>query len=273
MEFGHYPEGTVPQWLFEKATREISDYSVSLSIDNAPAGSGTLVSFGRKFGILTAAHVLRHLERGRDSHFAIVYALRITHRLLLDKRYIGSVRLDSASDESQGPDLALVIINDPACISTLKARKSFYSLSGRGPTYFSQLPRQSALCFVFGAPAEFSTEQGEPGTPEHILLSTHFAGRAQVTGEFSNGGYDCLEFGVRAGDHGFPSSYGGVSGGGVWHIPVTLDPDRGLASISYKHVELIGVAFYQSPDESGGRILTAQSFTSFPALLSKTDEC
>lgn len=135
-------------------------------------------------------------------------------------------------------------------------------------TFEGYMPIESRLCFIFGAPAELATETGERGTPEHVLNSIHFAARAQLIGEFSNAGYNFLEFGLCAGEHGFPSKYGGISGGGVWHIPLTMNPDVGLESVDFESPELVGVAFYQRPADSGC-VLIAQSYTAFPSLFAK----
>lgn len=266
MEIGHLKEDEIPKWFFEKVADEIYTYSVSLSIDGAPGGSGTLVSFGRQFGILTAEHVLRHLRNGRDPDFSIVCA-RHTHRLAVDKDHIRSVQLPRASDNAKGPDLALIVIDDTVCNSALRAKKSFYPIERFSPKMFVQLPQSSAMCFVFGAPAEWAAESGIRGTSEHVLATTQFVGRVQVTGAFNHEGHECLELAVRAGKDGFPSDYGGVSGGGVWCAPVTMNPDKGTSSMSYEHLELIGAAFYQVEDAAGCMVLRAQSFKSFPTLL------
>ena len=268
MEYSHYSEGSVPVALLDRAARAISDYSISLSIDNGSWGSGTLVCFEQYYGILTAAHVVSALERRKDKMIAIVCADHL-HRLLLSREHIDIVRLDTLGEESQGPDLAFIAILDQDCVGTLKAKKSFYPIKRTSALTFEEyMPIESRLCFIFGAPAELATETGERGTPEHVLNSIHFAARAQLIGEFSNAGYNFLEFGLYAGEHGFQSKYGGISGGGVWHIPLTMNPDVGLESVDFESPELVGVVFYQRPADLGC-VLIAQSYTSFPALFAK----
>ncbi len=272
MEYGHYPEVTVPSVLFDRVTVELSHYTVSFAVNGVPGGSGTLVAWDTGFGILTASHVCRHIQAAKDPRIAIICRADL-HRLLIHRQHVEFVDLGVAVEESMGPDLALIRIRAPDVLATLKAIKSFYPLRETLPTRFSEHPqKEAALCFILGAPAEFATEEGTRGTPEHVLGVIHFAARAQVTGSFNSCGFDCIRLTVIADRDEFPANYGGISGGGVWHVPLTVDPDKGVDTIAYESPELVGVAFYQTFLQEGIDI-TAQSFSAFPALLSKINRC
>lgn len=146
-----------------------------------------------------------------------------------------------------GPDLAFLCLLDNVTISSLKAKKSFYPLCSGNCDIFDQIhPKITSVCCLIGAPVEMAVEQGAMGSESHLLGSTHLAARAQITEETKIEGFDYLSVAVVAGRKGFPENYQGVSGGGLWHIPLSIDPEVGPSSIAYEHPELVGVAFYQS---------------------------
>ena len=62
---------------------------------------------------------------------------------------------------------------------------------------------------------------------------------------------------IIAGQHGFPEKYGGVSGGGAWVIPLTMDPDKGESTLRYEPL-YCGAVFYEFfPDAAGQSKLIA----------------
>jgi len=253
-EFGRYAEGSVPEVLLHQATRALVDYLISFSVDNRPSGSATLVVVDGQPGFLTAAHVIDDLIRSKSARVAVICAEH-PHQLLLDKAHLVIRKYGPTEGDFPGPDLGFIYLNEPKSLSVLRAKKSFYPLRGDSDLVFSRIqPRGSALCFIAGAPEEMCSEEGVRRTASHVLGTKHFLGRAQVSDEFVIEGLDYLKLGTLAGEHGFPVNYGGVSGGGIWHIPLCVNPDVGLSSLTFSKPELIGVAFYQS--ELSGRSRT-----------------
>jgi hypothetical protein len=256
-------EGSIPESLLDQATQDLSYYCVSFSVDDRPSGSATLVTVDGHSGFLTAAHVVDDWFASKTDRIAVVCAPHL-HQLMLPKQYIDVTRHEPSKDPSSGPDLAFVRINDTKCIAELKARKSFYPLlESYHPEIFEEIqPRLAALCFVAGAPAERAAEEGIRRTKPHILKSVHFFGRAQVIEEFSSNGFDYLKLAMLAGQSGFPSDYRGVSGGGVWHVALGIDPEVGTSSFEIARLELIGVAFCQSDLVNDSRTIFAHGIKS-----------
>ena len=245
-EFGRYAEGSVPEALLEQATRALADYLVSFSVGDLSSGSATLVVVDGQPGFLTAAHVIDHLMVSEDPYVAVICAEH-PHQLLLNKAHLMFRKHGPTEGEFPGPDLGFVELNEPNALNVLRGKKSFYPLGARRDLVFPRIhPRGAALCFIGGAPDEMSREEGVRGTASHLLGTKHFLGRAQVSDEFVVEGFDYLRLGTLAGEHGFPLHFGGVSGGGIWHIPLCVDPDVGLSSLTFSKPELVGVAFYQS---------------------------
>lgn len=245
-EFDRYAEGSVPEALLHQATRALVDYLVSFGVDDRSSGSATLVTADGRPGLLTAAHVIDDLMKAADEHVAVVCAEH-PHQLLLNKRHLIIRRYGPSEGDFPGPDLAFINLHESKCLEALKAKKSFYPLPSSQDLVFDRIqPRGSALCFIAGAPEEMSREEGVRRTGSHILTKKHFLGRGQVCEEFVTDGFDYLKLGTLVGQYGFPANYEGVSGGGIWHIPLCVDPDVGLSSITFSRPELVGVAFYQS---------------------------
>ncbi len=268
MEIHYHPEGTVPDSLLDQATIDLEKYAVLFAVEGRSSGSGSLVSLEGKCGILTAAHVIDDLMRTHGESIELVITMAY-HRLSLEKATL-EIRKHRCERDGDGPDLAFIGINDPNALSALKAKKSFYRLPPPKPLVFDQLEdRRTALCLIAGGPAEMDSETGKRMTPEHVLMRRLFFGRAQVVNEWQAGDCDFFEVLMFSGQYGFPSDYGGVSGGGIWHIPLTMDPDKGRASLQYLYPELIGVAFYQSPAIDGARTIRAHGHRALVGLLRK----
>lgn len=267
-EFHDYPEGFVTEEIVNAATREIANYTVMFASNGQPLGSGTLVLVDEAPGILTAAHVTDILIHQDDAPTIDLVIADTLHRLRLDKKYAAVKRYRGAGDEAKGPDIAFLRIGDLRVIGTLKARKSFRRLSLKMSAYFDAIePPAKALCFFAGAPAELASESGQRGTSSHVLVLKLLLGRTQVVQKWTDDGFDYIGCASIAGDHGFPSSFGGLSGAGIWHIQLTMDPHVGKPSLDYLNPELIGVAFYETELQNGSRIIRAHSTRGLCSLL------
>ena len=261
-EFQHYPEGTIPKAMFDKATSEIAHYLVSFSVDDRPSGSASLVTVDGRYGFLTAAHVVDHLFQSPSKAIAVICCKRL-HRLLIDKNHLAITRIGPTDGPLPGPDLAFVEILDLTALGTLRAIKSFYPFTNpTAPNWESLKPKNATVCFIAGAPVEQSSETGTRMTESHVLFTTHFFGRAQLSQAFERDDFDYLVFGCIAGEHEFPASFGGVSGGGVWHVPFAMDPTKGPSTLTILKSELIGVAFWQSELLENTRQITAHGYLS-----------
>ena len=109
------------------------------------------------------------------------------------------------------------------------------------------------LWHLVGAPDERSSSEGIFGTRDHILGVKHFLGEATYKERAIRGQFDFVTLQLIAGQYTFPSNYGGVSGGGIWLLPLTMDPDVGVSSMSYEAPILAGVPFYQREIFNGER--------------------
>jgi hypothetical protein len=234
----------------------MSHFIVSLIINQELIGSGTLVRVDHAFAILTAHHVAKLVESLVVTHLAVNIAAE-PHGFFLPIQTLEHVvvgRCAAGVNEELGPDLSLLRLLDRKAIGTIASKKSFYNLDVPTRTQFwSNLPIDQMPWYVVGAPAERSRSEGQHGTRNHLLVAIHLIGEGTFKERVSRDGFDFVTLRLLAGSHNFPLNYGGISGGGVWILPLTMDPDKGSSTISYDPPLLAGVAFYQFAPDSGKR--------------------
>lgn len=234
--------------LLDKATREIYDHSVSLILDQKLIGSGTLVDVSGLAGILTAGHVSDLIRKRPHDEIGIAVAnhrheffVPVSH---LENFVIGHRAVNRG--EERGPDLSFLRILDLNKLATLRSKKSFFRVDSKTFSRLREIPPDKVGWFIAGAPAEFSPYVGTKGAPERILDIGLLVGGATFRSVYDHEGFDYVRLSVNAGEHDFPSHFGGVSGGGIWLVPFTICPEKGPVSLDYKAVFLAGVAFFQS---------------------------
>jgi hypothetical protein len=235
--------------MLDKAQRHASNYSVILIRDGQVFGSGTLVTAKGVHGILTAHHVALVPEKKGELGFSLCIRGDVIHRLDVNTAQFHHVILGDSRPhfEHSGPDLSFLMITDRNLYATLDSVKSFYPLikhcdvAGYPNEKMRQIP-----WVVSGSPAEFSKElgvyKGEMLTKHcDFHLPVHFRSLRQ------KGGFDYFRFEVHSGVYGYPTKYGGVSGGGIWMA--TMQEMRN-GDIDFPPM-LQGVVFYQSQPYKG----------------------
>jgi hypothetical protein len=252
----------VPYEFLENAARELSDYAVSFvklqetgaQNDAQLAGSGTLVEIEGTHAILTADHVLEHLPTRGE--VGLVLPTRFQpqlHRVTLNMEFVEKCRVARGTRDSDGPDLALLVLHHPQVGTIKAAMKSFYNLSKRRDQILSNPPAINAgVWMLSGMAHEWTVDTTPEKGYERVKVFRGMHGAGLVDAEYMRNGYDFLEFKAKYNDnYKGPQNYGGYSGGGLWHLLITKREDRGLEVTDRI---LSGVAFYQSPIE--GQIRT-----------------
>src|SRR5207253_298435 len=98
--------------------------------------------------------------------------------------------------------------------------------------FWLDLPIDAMPWYLVGAPEERSGSEGRRGKRNHVLTAVHLLGEASFRSRAVRGDFDFVTLRMPAGSQNYPSNYGGVSGGGVRLLPLTMDPDKGISSIS-----------------------------------------
>jgi len=239
------------------AAREIANFSVGLAtlsvrdaVDDAvPAGSGTLVTVGTIVGILTAAHVVKNLpNRGQVALIGFRGNPTLIQKQTIDMALAEKLVIADGNGGPTGPDLGFVrlpMIN----VGNLQASNSFLNL---GVRHGIELPARKGWAYVdavVGVVAEW-TKDVPPARPSTRLKTFELLfGGGTVTSKYQPGDFDLFTFQPEF-EEGKepPTSYGGVSGGGVWRT--YFIPDGSNRVIENR---LIGVAFYEFPASDGAK--------------------
>ena len=245
--------GTLPDELLESIVRVLADFTVGfVRVDETPAGqdvillgSGTLVSAGKTRGILTAEHVVRVLPaKGR-----IGLILASTPQIhTIDATALQRLWADRGAVDAEGPDIAVLALPDVVA-GTIAAKKTFYNLDLRRELMLQNPDIRDGFWNINGFVDELTrVDRRADGTIEAKGFC-NFAGAGGPEADFTIGNYDYVEFPViPVHGPGVPTSFGGVSGGGLWQIPLLRDA---AGRVDRKGTPLLsGVVFYQF--EQGG---------------------
>ncbi len=245
--------------VLDPKLRLIYTYSSPLFLDGALAGSGTFIKWADQYGILTAHHVPNNpvnfamrFDFSANSQQKLGLALAgYAHRFELELRNLSIANLAppiNLADPGRGPDLAVIKLGNSATVQAIAARKSFYRIDFDPLGRLEQSMVDDGIFVICGAAKE-SEQTGGPelGFDEVIIeeLTTYYGGLVPPSGRrFERDGYRYAELGINHdGPDTLPSTFGGVSGGGLWRIEVTASTEKGY---TVSDPVLSGVAFYET---------------------------
>ncbi|MGA9450216.1 MAG: hypothetical protein WBW41_02610 [Verrucomicrobiia bacterium] len=237
--------GQIPPELFDVVFRELHDYTVSFIQNWEQRGSGILVEINGVKGILTAGHVAGPLFRNSEHPVGIVIYNK-PHRFEIRQNSLKNIPIPPKDKDPDGfdiPDISFIQFLAPSDIATIAAIKSFYPFRKRPSIDLNSPSAQTAIYAVGGAPLTRGTKTGTPNTESFRQCAKHFFTPAQFKAVQRVGHFDYLSLSLVAGVENYPTSYSGVSGGGMWHIPLFENLDGRL---DYHAPELIGIVYFQS---------------------------
>ena len=241
-ELTDIPPEQITGQLLRDAFQDAWIHTASLfgaEVDGQPTylGTGTLVSASGPC-VLTAAHVWEELSK-----FTLIGLSLASGRepVAIRREFIVERFLSKRTTEEWGPDLALLGLPELKA-SEVRVHKAFYNVDSRRVGALETIPETaSGIWGVIGAAAE----QASFGTNEAIMPTNLFASAIMSTTE--RDGYDYLDLAVRVGGRpGLPTSYGGLSGSGLWRYELARSEGTGRVTIVGRPT-LEGVAFYQGP--------------------------
>ncbi|QTA79805.1 peptidase domain-containing protein [Desulfonema limicola] len=221
--------------VMNEINNHLLNYTIGIiKIDNnndndiALIGSGTLVEIGNIKGILTAQHVIEAISHQKEIGFIIK---KHPHRYILPSNTIDFFEIDRGKQESKGPDLGFIKLPQNN-IGAITAVKSFYNISvNRDKALKTHPEKQKELWCMSGFPDEF-TKNGIPSQKFSSLKGiTHVCGFSETVRNYVDGEYDYFK--LTAQYHELtqtPESFGGVSGGGLWHIILRDEDNKQIAA-------------------------------------------
>lgn len=207
------------------------------------AGSGTLVMSGGRYGILTAGHVVTHIQKSDSiglvvSHEDHCYAIDASH-LSMSYEYNGA-------SSNRIPDIGLILIPEEI-IGSIEARnKLFYDMDrriGRAVEIYEDL--HQGIWVLWGSPDELTRYEPSSRISGDVACLQCLSSFTSVEVKPAVGGIDILAASVNLANcsEGVPRSFTGFSGGGLWNVRLTLRKSGEIESADYL---LVGVAYYQS---------------------------
>jgi len=244
------PLGELPTAVIEAASRDLVDYIIGfLLVENTPRGqdarllgSGTLVSVGTTHAVLTAHHVVSILPR--TGRLGLIVSPTL-HQHTVDTQGLKYIEIARGTNDAVGPDLGAVVLA-PSIASAIAAKKTFYNLDLRRDQLLLTPPDEhDGFWFVNGFIDEKTVE--EPGRDGYSAIKGfyNFSGAGGPEGPVMVGDHDYFAFPVDyVGRSVAPRSFGGMSGGGLWQVPLMRDAQ---GRITHKNPLLSGVVFYQDP--------------------------
>lgn len=248
----------LPKEFHLMIARDITQHSTGLAGAKESAGrpllafygSGTFVRVDSRHFILTAAHVWESIERDPPLELRLPltsFPSKIGFPFkALKGVYVGVKPPDW---NEWGPDLAFIEI--PAeYLGTIQARRTFYNLSRRRPEALQGIPDVKCGAWaVVGTPEKISRIE-----PRRLALEERVA-FSGPTERRESGGYDYIDVTVDdVAVPNLPTTFGGVSGGGLWHIPLAFDEETGRIGYG-RNLELEGVAFWEIRVSAGRRAI------------------
>jgi len=249
----------IPSELLEEVREKIWLYTVSVfAVKGArPAyrGTATCVAGSGNAYLLTAAHVWRALGGDR-------FALSLQDDQLLfpvQKSLVEPRVVDRRESPEWGPDLALLKVPNIVA-ADIRHHKAFYNLDRRRPNPGESVRTDAGLWAVIGAPEEQSTF----GETEAVLRISAFVSR--IVSSWQRDGFDYLDLSFYHKDRPeLPRSYGGLSGSGLWQLPITKSAASGAISWSGE-ARLEGLAFYQKFTSADEGVIRCHGRTSIYEL-------
>lgn len=212
------------------------------------AASGTFVEIASKKGILTASHVIKKILA--ESPYLALSIQQKRHHFAIPREEVRVIEVPKPDKHAKGPDLAFVLLLLQDKLETIQTHKYFFNLDKwREQVLSESLPTAGGFWIVSGHPDTYCTSEGLP--PEHIDVKV-FQNKLSIGGierEYMDKGFDYIEAGVdHASGGGVPEDLGGVSGGGLWQVPVSQLKD---GQTKADDPILLGVAFWQTGVSQG----------------------
>lgn len=208
-------------------------------------GTGTLIKSGRQHFIFTAAHCAERLA----DYDEIGLPIRLSGYPLIIKR-MTPIYVSERKTDDWGPDLAFLPIHqiDVENISA-NSNKVFYNFDRHADEILQEGPRiENSLWAVVGTPAVLSN-LSDPNKAEFTIMAYQVGIRPPITRD----NFDYIHIRVALDGKNALPTFGGLSGGGLWHADIQHKEDGSVTIVGQRR--LVGCAFYQTKAEGGFRYI------------------
>lgn len=231
-------------------------------------GSGTFIKVGNCYGLLTAQHVADRIE---DLEQLGLVILEREHRLSIPVQHLRIINIGTPEPGEKGPDLSAIVM-PRAEASKIAPYKGFWDLQLVAEDMLNNRPDDhDGVWLVCGVPDEYTEYEETVSTFETVVGIHGVCWAGGIGDHYEKDGFDYIE--VRAEykeDRELPSSFGGISGGGLWQVLLRSD-ETGM-SHPVRHL-FLGLPFWQSARKEDWRTITCHGPASiYKQLLSQIAE-
>lgn len=251
----------LPALMIDRIVAETRNYIVPLIVNDIHLGSGTLVQIDGHYGILTAEHVARppgrpdlHLDNtSHEGPRLLVPPAEFPGGQPVESFALRIFATDRKTDD-HGPDLAFIELPEGPLLRELRARRSFYPLANDAGTKIDDALLDTGFVPFCGFPASQMVGQTPSLGFTDVSMLRGFSFMTGPDRYYEHDTWDYFELGVdRTAVDDIGDSFGGVSGGGVWRIPVYRKKGEPEGKEYFEKVTLAGVAFYEENHLPHGR--------------------
>lgn len=250
--------------LRRSIVRDLGSFTISiLSLSESKkgeelrlVGTGTLVDAGGSHYILTAAHVWEEILKS-STKVGITLAEGIDHRYFIDvKTFVPSGPPKPETWSELGPDLIFLRIPKEH-LGSINARRVFYSRAVDARTDLRV--DHIEVWVLMGTPWELGTF-----TKTHADLDIRGFFVNTDPPRVTSGEYDYIDVEADATLPSAPTTFGGVSGGGLWKVLICCDCVTGKIDWARS---LEGVAFWQFSVKDHHRVIRSHGPNSISAAM------
>lgn len=253
-----FPIKDIPQKVLDNVILVLKNYLVALytvlpqeqQARPRPIGSGTFVEIKGTHYVLTAAHVWYEAKKAEKIGLVLT-DYQSSFMVLRDG--IAAEELWDGQISEWGPDIALLKLA-PSDVATIKAHKSFLNLAKQKDALVEYPPIiEKGLWAVTGMVGAFTEVQPNPN---QRTVTCHIHGEAFISSvqqTYERNDIDYFDLGAKLDLPGSPTSFVGVSGGGLWQVRL-FKAKSGEISWDEKRF-FRGVAFWESGIKDGYRMI------------------
>jgi hypothetical protein len=192
------------------------------------------------------------------------------HKFSIDMQYLHPYQIGAPQSEKAGPDMVFLDIIDPSKIDTIKQLRLFWDISkiDYSTMFKKDLPDMTFMWAVAGQPKEMVRDEVSCSGFDPVLgfeFTSFFGG---IERRYNKDEFDYYEIeAVYKSKTALPDSFVGISGGGLWRIPMTTKKE--IIDIEFGDPVLLGLQFMQGPLENHRRRLICHGPKSIYSVLAK----
>jgi len=264
-----FKDGGIPREKLEKAGELIANHSTVLLYNKQPFASGTFVKCGYRFGILTAYHAIEPFNFIPNVTDQLgISTAKYEHTLLIEMQYLNPIKFPY-TEKYGDPDMVFLEILDQSKLSWIKEFRSFWEVSSEDVVSMITecCSNSDSLWAISGLPQSLKEEKQSEGGFDRVIglpLQVYFGG---IERRFEANGFDYIEMMANyESTDPMPDSFVGISGGGLWKIPMSIHR-KDLRALMFGNPVLFGLQFCQTPIEGNSRRLRCHGCKSLNSLF------